>query len=68
MHSIGPCQFTETDAKRTVRLGDDVFDLYGERRDASVIERVAEAPGPSRRRDLEGDGRTPPAFVNCCPA
>jgi MOSC domain-containing protein YiiM len=40
MYSIGPYRFTETDAKRTVRFGDEIFDLYGERRDASVIEHL----------------------------
>ena len=39
-YAIGPYQFTETDAKRTVGLADEIFDLYGEGRDATVIEHL----------------------------
>ncbi|MEP7113806.1 MAG: MOSC domain-containing protein [Ilumatobacteraceae bacterium] len=40
MYSIGPYRFTETDAMRTVRFADEIFDLYGDRRDATVIEHL----------------------------
>ena len=40
MYSVGPYQFTETDAERTVHFADQVFDLYAEGRDASVIEHL----------------------------
>ena len=46
MHAIGPYEFTETDAKRTVQYADPVFDLYSEGRDASVIEHLR-PPTPS---------------------
>jgi MOSC domain-containing protein YiiM len=37
---IGPHRFTETDAKRTVRFGNEIFNLYAEGRDPSVIEHL----------------------------
>lgn len=46
MHAIGPYEFTETDAKRTVQFGDVVFDLYAQGRDASVIEHLR-PPAPT---------------------
>jgi MOSC domain-containing protein YiiM len=52
MHSIGPYLFTETDAKRTVRFADEIFDLYAEGRDASVIEHLRP---PAATGDLETD-------------
>ncbi|HEY0519488.1 MAG TPA: MOSC domain-containing protein [Ilumatobacteraceae bacterium] len=39
-HSIGPYRFNGTDAKRTVQFGDEIFDLYSQGRDASVIEHL----------------------------
>jgi MOSC domain-containing protein YiiM len=52
MYSIGPYRFTETDAKRTVRFGDEIFGLYAEGRDATVIEHLRpRAP----TGDLEAD-------------
>ena len=44
VYSIGPYRFTETDAKRTVRFADEIFDLYGEGRDAAVIEHLRPPP------------------------
>jgi len=38
MHSIGPYTFTETDARRTVANLDDVWRLYEQRRDATVLK------------------------------
>ncbi len=38
MHSIGPYTFTETDARRTAGHLDDVWALYAQGRDASVLE------------------------------
>jgi hypothetical protein len=52
MYDIGPYRFTETDAKRTVNFADVVFDLYGEGRDASVIEQLR-PPAPTG--DLAAD-------------
>ena len=46
MHLIGPYRFTETDAKRTVRFADEVFDLYAEGRDKAVIEHLR-PPAPT---------------------
>jgi MOSC domain-containing protein YiiM len=46
MYSIGPYRFTETDAKRTVLFADPVFDLFGEGRDAAVIEHLR-PPAPT---------------------
>jgi MOSC domain-containing protein YiiM len=46
MYSIGPYRFTETDAKRSIRFADEIFDLYGERRDATVIEHLR-PPAPT---------------------
>jgi hypothetical protein len=43
-YSIGPYRFTETDAKRTVRLAGEIFDLYAEDRDAAVIEHLRPPP------------------------
>jgi len=43
-YTIGPYQFTETDAKRTVGLADEVFDLYAEGRDPTVIEHLRPPP------------------------
>ena len=40
MYFIGPHRFTETDAKRTVRFADEIFDLYAEHRDPAVIEHL----------------------------
>jgi MOSC domain-containing protein YiiM len=44
VYSIGPHQFTETDAKRTVLFAQEVFDLYAERRDAAVIGHLRPPP------------------------
>jgi hypothetical protein len=44
MYAVGPYRFTETDAKRTVHFADEVFDLYAEGRDASVIEHLRPPP------------------------
>src|SRR5258705_10735293 len=52
MYILGPHRFTETDAKRTVRLADEIFDLYSEGRDAAVIEHLR-PPQPSG--DVEVD-------------
>jgi MOSC domain-containing protein YiiM len=52
MYSIGPYRFTPTDAKRTVHFGDEIFDLYGEGRDPTVIEHLR-PPAPTG--DLEAD-------------
>ncbi len=52
MHMVGPYRFTDTDAKRTVRFADVVFDLYGEGRDASVIEHLRPPPPTG---DLDAD-------------
>lgn len=38
MHSLGPYTFTETDAQRTVANLDDLWALYAEGRDATVLE------------------------------
>jgi MOSC domain-containing protein YiiM len=46
MYSIGPYTFTETDAERTVKFADEVFDLYAEGRDAAVIEHLR-PPAPT---------------------
>ena len=40
MFTIGPYRFTETDAERTVRFADEIFDLYAEGRDPAVIEHL----------------------------
>jgi MOSC domain-containing protein YiiM len=54
MHFIGPHRFTETDAKRTVQFADDVFDLYAEHRDPTVIEHLRPpAPTGDIAADLE---------------
>ena len=52
MYAIGPHRFTETDAKRTVRFADEIFDLYAEGRDAGTIEHFRPPP-PSG--DVEAD-------------
>lgn len=52
MYFIGPHRFTETDARRTVQLADEIFDLYGEGRDASLIERLRPSGSTG---DLESD-------------
>ena len=52
MYFIGPYRFTETDAQRTVRYADEVFDLYGQDRDAAVIEHLRP---PQPTGDLEND-------------
>jgi MOSC domain-containing protein YiiM len=52
MYTIGPYEFTETDAKRTVHLADEIFDLYSEGRDATVIEDLR-PPRPTG--ELEAD-------------
>jgi MOSC domain-containing protein YiiM len=51
MFSIGPYTFTKTDAQRTVKYGDEIFDLYGIGRDPSVIEHLR----PKLTGDLEAD-------------
>jgi MOSC domain-containing protein YiiM len=51
MFSIGPYSFTKTDAQRTVKYGDEIFDLYGVGRDASVIEPLR----PELTGELEAD-------------
>jgi MOSC domain-containing protein YiiM len=43
MYSIGPYRFTENDAKRTVRFGDEIFELYADGRDAGTIEHLRPA-------------------------
>ncbi len=40
MHSIGPYNFTETDARRTVANLDDVWALYAQGRDATVLDSI----------------------------
>ncbi|MEO5901014.1 MAG: MOSC domain-containing protein [Ilumatobacteraceae bacterium] len=40
MHRIGPYEFTETDAKRTLQNFPPVFELFGQGRDASLIEHL----------------------------
>ncbi len=52
MYRIGPHRFTETDAKRTVQHADEIFDLYGQGRDATVIEHLR-PPRPTG--DMERD-------------
>jgi MOSC domain-containing protein YiiM len=52
MYAIGPHRFTETDAKRTVRFADEIFDLYTEGRDARTIEHLRP---PLPTGDLEAD-------------
>jgi MOSC domain-containing protein YiiM len=52
MYTIGPYRFTETDAKRTVRFADEIFDLYAEGRDPAVI---AHLRPPEPTGDLEKD-------------
>ena len=52
MYSIGPYEFTETDAKRTVMFGNEIFDLYAQGRKAEVIEHLRPAP---RTGELETD-------------
>ena len=48
---IGPYAFTKTDAMRTVKYGDEIFDLYGGGRDANVIEHLR----PKFTGELEAD-------------
>jgi MOSC domain-containing protein YiiM len=50
--AIGPYVFTGTDAARTIQLGDEVFDLYAERRDPAVIEHLRP---PAATGDVEAD-------------
>ena len=52
MYSIGPYRFTETDARRTVELADEIFDLYADGRSAAVIESLR-PPAPTG--DLAAD-------------
>jgi hypothetical protein len=52
MYSIGPYEFTETDAKRTVQFGDLVFDLFTMGRDASIVEHLRP---PAATGDLAKD-------------
>ncbi len=53
MYRIGPHRFTETDAKRTVQHADEIFDLYGQGRDATVIEHLRPPlPTGDMERDL----------------
>jgi MOSC domain-containing protein YiiM len=52
MYFIGPYRFTETDAQRTVRVADEIFDLYGRGRDPAVIEHLRP---PEPTGDLEND-------------
>jgi len=52
MYTIGPYRFTETDAQRTIRLADEIFDLYAEGRDPAVIEHLR-PPAPTD--DVETD-------------
>jgi len=40
VYAIGPYQFTQTDAKRTVMFADEIFDLYAQGRNAEVIEHL----------------------------
>ncbi|MEO7371658.1 MAG: hypothetical protein ABIZ69_12380, partial [Ilumatobacteraceae bacterium] len=51
-YSIGPYRFTETDAQRTVRMGNEIFDQYCEHRDATAIEHLR-PPAPTG--DVEAD-------------
>jgi hypothetical protein len=52
MYLIGPYRFTETDAERTIRFADEIFDLYGQGRDTAVIEHLRP---PEPTGDLEKD-------------
>jgi MOSC domain-containing protein YiiM len=52
MYELGPHRFTETDAKRTVRFADEIFDLYAEGRDPTVIEHLRP---PKPTGDIEAD-------------
>jgi MOSC domain-containing protein YiiM len=52
MYSIGPYRFSETDARRTAQLADEIFDLYSEGRDAAVIEHFRP---PRATGDVETD-------------
>jgi MOSC domain-containing protein YiiM len=52
MYFIGRYRFTETDAQRTVRFADEIFNLYGQDRDAAVIEHLR-PPRPTG--DLDKD-------------
>ena len=52
MYAIGPHQFTQTDAKRTVMFADEIFDLYAQGRNAEVIEHLR-PPRPTG--ELEAD-------------
>ena len=66
MYALGPHRFTETDAKRTVRFADEIFDLYAEGRDPSVIEHLR-PPHPTG--DIEADlGATWSAWTSAGPA
>ena len=53
MHSIGPYTFTETDAQRTVANLDDVWALYAQGRDATVLKPIH----PTLTGDLATDVR-----------
>ncbi|MDO9175770.1 MAG: MOSC domain-containing protein [Actinomycetota bacterium] len=53
MHSIGPHRFTETDARRTIGNLDDVWALYADGRDASVLEPLYPALTGDLVTDLE---------------
>jgi MOSC domain-containing protein YiiM len=50
--TIGPYRFTATDAQRTVLRGNDIFDSYGERRNAALIEHLRP---PTATGDVESD-------------
>ena len=52
MYVIGPYRFTETDAKRTVMFGDEIFDLYArgpKRRGHRASPSAGRRPANSRR-------------------
>lgn len=53
MHSIGPYTFTETDAQRTVANLDDVWALYAQDRDPTVLDPIY----PTLTGDLAADLR-----------
>ena len=53
MFSIGVYTFTKTDAQRTVKYGDEIFDLYAAGSAATLIEHLR----PSYTGDLETDLR-----------
>lgn len=53
MHSLGPYTFTETDAQRTVANLDDIWALYAQGRDASVLQPLYPTVTGDLATDLE---------------